>query len=267
MSDVFDPFRLTDRVAVITGGASGIGESAGRVLAAAGAAVVLGDVDAEKAETVAGEIVAAGGRAVAQACNISQRADLDALVDRAVSEYGRLDVMANVAGVASDGLLADVSEAEVDRMLSINVKGQLFGCQAALRVMQPQGSGSIVNVSSGAIDLAKANYGVYAFTKAAVAMMTQTLAVEAGAHGIRVNCLAPGATITAFTSRHLYAEDGTIDQTKFDAFISNMQGMSPIGAVGEAIDQAWLILYLASDASRFCTGQIWRANGGQCIVW
>jgi 3-oxoacyl-[acyl-carrier protein] reductase len=267
VSDVFEAFRLNGRVAAVTGGASGIGEATGRVLAAAGASVVLADVNVEAAEKVAAEIVADGGAAVAQACDIRARADLDAVVDRAVSEYGRLDVMANVAGVASDGYLGDVSEAEVDRMISLNVKGTLFGCQAALRVMREQRSGSIINVSSGAIDLAKENYGVYAFTKAAVAMMTQTLAVEEGPNGIRVNAIAPGATITAFTSRHMYREDGSVDQAKVDGFIERMSAMSPLGLVGEPNDQAYLVLYLASDAARFSTGHIWRANGGQTIVW
>jgi 3-oxoacyl-[acyl-carrier protein] reductase len=187
---------------------------------------------------------------------------------RVLAGAGAAGVLADVnVGAASDGYLGDVSEAEVDRMIGLNIKGTLFGCQAALRVMREQRSGSIINVSSGAIDLAKENYGVYAFTKAAVAMMTQTLAVEEGPNGIRVNAIAPGATITAFTSRHMYREDGSVDQAKFDGFIERMSAMSPLGLVGEPIDQAFLVLYLASDASRFSTGHIWRANGGQTIVW
>jgi 3-oxoacyl-[acyl-carrier protein] reductase len=106
--------------------------------------------------------------------------------------------MCNVAGIPADGPLADLSEAEFDRLLGINVKGTLFGCQAALRAMGPRGSGSIVNVASGAIDLAVPNYGLYALTKAAVTQLTQTLATEAGAVGVRVNAIAPGLTITKF---------------------------------------------------------------------
>ena len=96
--------------------------------------------------------------------------------------------------------------------------------------------------------------------------MTQTLALEAGPLGLRVNALAPGATLTAFTRRHLRAPDGTIDAARLDGFVNAMRARSPLGRVGEAIDQAWLALYLASDASRFCTGQIWRANGGQALA-
>jgi 3-oxoacyl-[acyl-carrier protein] reductase len=125
--------------------------------------------------------------------------------------------------------------------------------------------GSIVNVASGAIDVAVPNYGLYALTKAAITMLSQTLATEVGSQGIRVNVLAPGATLTNFTQRHLRDADGNLDPARLDAFLAAMRSRSPIGLVGEPIDQAWLVLYLASDASRFCTGQIWRANGGQTI--
>ena len=193
------------------------------------------------------------------------RADQEALVATALREWDRLDVMANVAGVPSDGPLADVTEAELDRVIAINVKGTLFGCQAAVPAMAARGGGSIVNVASGAIDLAVPNYGLYALTKSAIAMMSQTLATEVGRHGIRVNVIAPGATLTNFTQRHLRDAEGNVDPARLDAFLAAMRARSPLGLVGEPIDQAWLVLYLASDASRFCTGQIWRANGGQTI--
>jgi len=265
MRDVLDVFRLDRRAAVVTGAASGIGRAAAEVLAAAGASVVLGDLDEQGAQQAAEAIRADGGRAVAQRVDVSRRAEVDSLVARAVSEWGRLDAMCNVAGIPADGPLAELSEAEFDRLLGINVKGTLFGCQAALRAMAPRGSGSIVNVASGAIDLAVPNYGLYAITKAAVTQLTQTLATEAGPLGVRVNVLAPGLTLTKFTDRHSKRPDGTPDPARYEAFVSAMKGRSPIGRVGEAIDQAWLILYLVSDAARYCTGQIWRANGGQTI--
>ena len=99
-------------------------------------------------------------------------------------------------------------------------------------------------------------------TKSAVSQLTHTLAQEVGNRGIRVNAIAPGATITNFTKRRLKNPDGTINQQSYDGFVASMESMSPIGRVGEAVDQAWLVLYLASQASRFCTGQIWRSNGG-----
>jgi 3-oxoacyl-[acyl-carrier protein] reductase len=265
--DLARVFHLRGRAAVVTGGASGIGRATCQVLAAAGAGVVIGDVDEPGAEKTARAIMESGGRAVAQSCDITQRADLDALVDRAVQEFGRLDAMCNVAGVAADGAITDVDEDMLDRSLAVNLKGTVFGCQAALRVMVPQGSGSIVNVSSTAIDAPAPRYGVYSMTKAAVAMLGMTLAQEVGRHGIRVNTIAPGFTVTAFTSRHLYGPDGTLNQEKYVAFIDQMKKLSPLRLVGEPEDQAYLILYLVSDASRFATGQIWRANGGQAMAW
>ena len=265
MRDALDVFRLEGRAAVVTGGASGIGRAAAEVLAAAGASVVLGDRDEPGAEAAAAAIRKEGGRAVAQRVDVADRAEVDALVARALDEFGRLDAMCNVAGVPADGPLGELSEAEFDRVVAVNVKGTLFGCQAAVRAMAPRGGGSIVNVASGAIDRAVPNYGLYAITKSAVVQLTQTLATEVGRHGIRVNALAPGVTLTKFTDRHLRAPDGSVDPARYDAFVASMRGMSPLGLVGEPIDQAWLVLYLVSDASRTCTGQIWRANAGQTI--
>jgi 3-oxoacyl-[acyl-carrier protein] reductase len=251
--NILSVFDLNGRTAVVTGGASGIGQATAQVLAAAGANVALGDLNEDGAQETAKGIVA-------------QRGDVDALFEHAIAEFGRVDIVANVAGIAMDGLLRDATEEQFDRVMAINVKGTLFGCQAALRHMKEQRSGSIINVSSTAIDTPAPKYGLYAMTKAAVAQMTMTLALEAGRYNIRVNTIAPGATVTPFTARHAYNSDGTLDQARYDEFVELMKAISPLKMVGEAIDQAYLILYLASDAARFCTGQTWRANGGQAIV-
>jgi 3-oxoacyl-[acyl-carrier protein] reductase len=262
MSELAEVFGLKGRVAVVTGAASGIGLSVGQVLAQAGAQLVLGDLDGEGAELVAAGIRDAGGEAVAQEVDVAQRGEVEALVERASTEFGGLDVICNVAGIPADGPLENFDEKEFDRVYSVNFKGTLYGCQAAIPAMAKRGGGSIINVASAAIDLPVANYGVYAITKASVAQLTQTLATEVGDRGIRVNAIAPGITVTNFTKRRLKNPDGSINQASYDDFMSSMRDMSPIGRVGEAEDQAWLVLYLASEASRFCTGQIWRANGG-----
>jgi 3-oxoacyl-[acyl-carrier protein] reductase len=266
MRDGLEAFRLSGRTALVTGAASGIGAACAEVLAAAGARVTLADIDAARAEAVALGIRERGGVARVSRCDVARRDEMDALVEGAHAAWGRLDVLCNVAGVPSDGPLASVSEEEFDRILGINLKSVLFGCQAALRVMTGQGSGSIVNVASAVIDAPTPGYGLYAISKAGVASLTQTLALEAGPLGVRVNAIAPGATLTRFTSRHLQTPDGTSDPARLDAFLDAMRARSPLGRVGEAVDQAWLVLYLASDASRFCTGQIWRANGGQALA-
>ena len=262
--DVRAAFDLSGRAAAVTGAGSGIGRATAQALAAAGASVVCGDIDEATANETAKLI---GNAAIAHHVDVASKEAVDAFVDRAVSAFGRLDVMCNVAGIAADGMIADATEAQLDRAIGINLKGVFFGCQAAVRAMTPNKSGSIINVSSTAIDQPAPRFGMYAMTKAAVAMLTKTLALEAGRHGIRVNAVAPGATITQMTSRHLYGADGALNQEQYDQFVEQMRKLSPLRIVGEPEDQAWLMLYLASDASKFCTGQIWRANGGQSMPW
>ena len=199
--------------------------------------------------------------------DVQLRADHDAAVDRAVAEFGSADIYCNIAGIPCDAPVSDISEAELDRMIGINLKGVFFGCQAAMRVMKAQGSGNIVNVSSTGIDVTQFGNGIYSMTKAGVAMLSMMLATEAGPYGIRVNAIAPGATITAFSERHKYDADGNVDEAKWEQFVEGMKAMGPLHMVGEAVDQAFLILYLVSPAAKFATGNIFRVNGGQSMAW
>ena len=267
MNDLTDAARLDDRVAVVTGAASGIGAATCEVLAAAGATLVCGDVDRDGLESTRERIEAGGGRAITVVADVTTRADVERLVDTAVRELGRIDAMCNVAGAMFPGLIEDLDDDTIDRGIDLNLKGVLYGTQCAIRAMKPQGSGSIVNVSSAAIDQPYAGIGVYAFTKAAVAMLTMTAALEAGEHGIRINAIAPGATLTPFTTWRLHRPDGTLDQEAYDAFVEQSKEQSPLRTLGEPVDQALLIQYLVSDASRFATGNIFRVNGGQTMAW
>jgi 3-oxoacyl-[acyl-carrier protein] reductase len=264
--EVLDAFRLTGKVAVVTGGASGIGQAAARVFAAAGASVVAGDVDFDGAEATAAGIVEAGGAAVAQAVDVTDQDQVEALTQRALDEFGALDVMANVAGIAHEDWVTKWTEDEFDRVFGINFKGTLWGCQAAVARMKESGGGSIINVASSVIDITAPRYGLYAISKQAVTQLTRTLAMESGRYGIRVNVIAPGATVTNFTKRHLYDDDGNFSQERYDAFVDAQRKMSPLGLSGEAVDQANLMLFLASSAARWCTGQTWRCNGGQVFA-
>ena len=258
---------LTGRVAVVTGAGSGIGARSAEFLAAAGASVVVADIDAAAGTEVAQRIRDGGGEAEFVATDSSRQADVEACVARAVERYGQLDVMANVAGIPGDETALDLTEERLDRVFAVNVKGVLFGCQAAMRAMIPRGTGSIVNVSSAAIDFPIAGNVAYAMSKAAVAMLTMSLAMEAGPHGIRVNTIAPGVTLTNFTTRHMRRPDGTVDRSLLDERVEQMRAMSPLGVVGDPDDQAHLVLYLASDAAKYATGAIFRANGGVGIAW
>jgi 3-oxoacyl-[acyl-carrier protein] reductase len=258
------PFDVAGKVAVITGAASGIGEATAQVLAEAGAKIVCADLDEGGATKVADAI---GENAAAISCNVAKKANVDAAVDLAVERFGRLDAMCNVAGIPLDRFISEATEDELERVIAVNQKGVFYGCQAAVRVMTPQGEGSIINVTSSGIDAPAKRYGLYAMTKAAVAMLTKSLAVEVGRFGIRVNAIAPGATITPFTERHLVGPDGEMKTEYYEAFVESMKKQSPLGVVGDPKDQAYLIQYLISDAAKFCTGAIWRANGGQTFSW
>lgn len=265
MSDPSSPFRLDNQVAVVTGGASGIGEATALVLSQAGAAVAIGDIDQEGAAVVAKQINEDGGRAISIRADTSKRADVDALVDRAVSEFGQLDIMCNIAGVGYSRPFMDVSDDDLERLLAVNLKGVVYGCQAAIRAMSGRGSGAIVNVASTAIDAPLAGMSLYGMTKSAVAYLSQVLGEEAGREGIRVNAIAPGSTPTNF-AKHRYP-DGQIDTDQEKELTEMMTAMTPLGFLGEAHDQALLILYLVSPAARWANGNIWRVNGGQSRVW
>jgi 3-oxoacyl-[acyl-carrier protein] reductase len=262
-----EAYDLSSRVAVVTGAASGIGEAAAEFLAASGATVVCADIDDVGTKATVGRIVAGGGRAVAHHTDVTRHDEVDGLVERAVRDFDRLDVMCNVAGAMFPGVWEDLTDGEIERGLDLNLRSVIWGCQAAVAAMKPRGTGSIINVSSGIIDGPYPGMGLYGITKAAVAMLSMGLAREVGQYGIRVNAIAPGATITNFTNWRLHKPDGTLDQEAYDTFVAQMRASSPLGTTGEAQDQAHLILYLASDASRWVTGNIHRVNGGQATPW
>lgn len=263
----FEAYDLRERVAIVTGAASGIGQKSAEFLAASGARLVLADIDAEGLATTA-ERVTATSAGVVQITDVTDRTAIEALVGRAEKEYGRLDILCNIAGAMSPGTIEDATDEQVEKALSLNLRSTLWGCRAAIPLMKRnEQGGSIINVSSGAIDAPVPGIGLYAMAKAGVAMLTKTLATELGPYKIRVNALAPGATLTKFTTWRLRRDDGTLDQEAYDQFVESMRARSPLGEVGEAEDQAHLVLYLASDAARWTTGTILRANGGQTFSW
>lgn len=260
-------YDLEGRVAVITGAGSGIGQATARTLAARGATVVCADIDEPAAQATADALAETGARARAVRTDVTVRTEVDALVNGAHQEFGRLDIMGNVAGVPHNKMIVDTTDEEFERILAINLKSVFYGVRAALAVMIPQGSGNIVNLSSGAIDTPAPTLACYAMTKAAVAMLTKTAASEGGPHGVRVNAIAPGVVHTNF-SRHNYVDaDGNVDDEKVAAYRKRFGAMAPLGRVGEAQDIADAILYLVSDAGSFMTGQILRPNGGVAMPW
>ena len=188
-------------------------------------------------------------------------------MNEAVAELGRLDVMANVAGIIVQAPVVDFDDDALDRILAVNLKGVFRGCRAAARVMSAQGSGSIVNMASAAIDTPSPGLAGYGMAKAAVVQLTRVLATEMGPHGVRVNAVAPGFVETAMTSRRFTAADGSVDETHRQAVLDAVSRSTPLRTVGRPDDIAHAVLYLASDASRFVTGQIVRPNGGVAMPW
>jgi 3-oxoacyl-[acyl-carrier protein] reductase len=254
-----NPFDVSGLVAVVTGAGSGIGRGTAVHLAAAGATVVCADIDPAAAGETAGQ---AGGGSYPLTVDVSQRGSVERLIDGVLGRHGRVDAMCNIAGIITEAPLLEVDESEFDRITAVNLKGVLFGCQAAGRAMAAAGRGAIVNMSSAVVDRPAANFGAYAASKAGVAQLTKTLAVELGPRGVRVNAIAPGVIVTAMTERHYTRADGTIDAGARDARLAALRSVSPLDAVGEPEDIAAAVRYLVSDAARFVTGQVFRVNGG-----
>jgi 3-oxoacyl-[acyl-carrier protein] reductase len=262
-----DMFDLSGKVAVLTGVGSGIGKATAITLAAAGATIVGGDIDEVAAQATADELKADGANVSVRRTDVTQRADVDALVDHAAAEFGRVDIVGNIAGVPHNKMVAECSDEEFERILAINLKSVFYGCQAAIRHMIPQGSGCIVNISSGAIDTPAPTLACYGMTKAAVAMLTKTLATEVGRHGIRVNAIAPGMILTNFSRHNFTDADGNVVPERLEQYHKRASAMAPLGRAGEAQDVANSFLYLVSDAASFITGQIERPNGGVSMPW
>jgi 3-oxoacyl-[acyl-carrier protein] reductase len=257
--DALAGFRIEGRVAIVTGAARGIGLGVAELLAEAGARVVAADVISGAHEELAAK---SGGRVVAAKADVSQRAEFDALVDLAVQRFGRLDILANVAGVLRVAPTLEMPEGDIDLLFSVNLKGVLNGCRSAARVMTAQGRGAIVNIASSAAYQVYPRLGIYAATKAGVVALTRAIAFELGKSGVRVNAIAPGMVDTQMAGRRFRSADGSQTPEQRAAMLEDQKANSLLGIPGEPRDIAQAVLYLASDASRYMTGQVLHPNGG-----
>jgi NAD(P)-dependent dehydrogenase (short-subunit alcohol dehydrogenase family) len=250
--------RLSGKVAIVTGAGNGMGRSTALLFAREGAAVVIGDVDAEAGASALQAIEAAGGRATFRRCDVSVEADVAALVATAEERYGKLDTIFNNAGIEQPVTPSDaVSEALFDRVIGINLKGTFFGCKHAIPALLRNGGGTIVNNSSVS---AFANVGgniSYAASKGAVMSMTRVLAIEYASRNIRVNAINPGVIDTDMNRRNAArSADPAAAEERWRA-------ITPLGRMGTGEEIAETVLYLASDQSSFVTGIGLLIDGGR----
>jgi 3-oxoacyl-[acyl-carrier protein] reductase len=244
--------RCSGRVAIVTGGARGIGRAIALTLADEGARVALWDLNAELAQKVAAEIRSGAGEAAAAAVDVSDPAAVRAAVDAVLSLWGRIDILVNNAGIAQVKPIEQISEAEWDRIMAVNLKGTFLCSQAVMSVMKQQHSGKIINLGSVAGKIGGITVGAhYSASKAAVMCFTKSLARELAGYGVNVNALAPGVIET----------DMTHDITGGD-WSTYLAGI-PMGRVGTIDEVARVALFLASEDASYLTGEIIDVNGGQ----
>jgi NAD(P)-dependent dehydrogenase (short-subunit alcohol dehydrogenase family) len=249
----FPSFRLDGQTALVTGAARGLGRAISLALAHAGADVALGLRDPASGADLAEEIAAMGRRVRRVAMDVRDLGQVGAAVEETVAHFGRLDLLVNNAGLGPSNRAEDVNEVDFDLTLEVNLKGTFFACQAAGRAMIRQGHGRIVNLSSQAGFVALPTESVYCMTKAAISHLTRCLAVEWGRHGVTVNAVAPTFIRTPGTEAAL-ADPG------FRAEV--VERVAGLHRIGEPMDVAGAVVFLASPAASLITGTTLLVDGG-----
>jgi 3-oxoacyl-[acyl-carrier protein] reductase len=243
--------RLKNKVAVITGGAQGIGRAVALGMAREGAKVVVADLQSEKAGSVADEVKILGGDALGLEVNVAAESSVKRLAEATFAEFGRVDILVNDAGVYLKSSVVEMSEADWDRTLDINLGGNFLCCRAFVPAMRAQKSGRIISMASGIGHYGMKQFSHYAASKAAIIGFVKSLARELGRDGITVNAICPGSANTAMPRGHRSEEE-----------VMQRLHSTPLPHVLEPEDIAGPILFLASDAAAYITGQSYNINCG-----
>lgn len=247
--------KLKNKVAVITGAAQGIGRAIATTLAQQGANVVVSDIQLEKAETTAKEIMAeTGQKVIAVHADVVDSASVKAMIDRTIDEFERIDILVNNAGTTRDGLIMRMKEVDWDLVININLKGTFNCSKAVVRPMMKQHYGRIVNITSVSGLIGQVGQTNYSASKAGIIGFTKALAREVGSRKITVNAIAPGLVKTALTI--------DLPQELKDMFIE----MTPLGRYGEPEDIANAAAFLVSDEASYITGHVLSVDGGMAMV-
>lgn len=251
-------FSLSKKTAVITGGGSGIGRSVAELFAAQGAQVVIVELNKTAAEEAVRGIESKGGKALAFEADVSNHASVSELFGRIVKETNSLDILVNSAGISHIGRLENTSEADIDRVFSVNVKGVYNTMKAAIEPMKQQGGGVILNVASVASTVGIADRFAYSMSKGAVLTMTLSVAKDYISQNIRCNCISPARVHTSFVDGFLAKNYPGQEKEMFE----KLSKTQPIGRMGRPDEVAALALYLCSDEASFVTGSDYPIDGG-----
>lgn len=247
--------RLRGKVAVITGGAQGIGRAIALGLGREGAKVVIADLQADKAKSVAAELQALETEAFAVEVNVASESSVKQLASETFSRFGRVDVLVNDAGIYLKAPVVEITEENWDRTINVNLGGNFFCCRAFIPSMREQKSGRIVSVASGIAHYGAKEFAPYAASKAAIIGFVKSLAREVGHDGITVNALCPGAANTAMPRTHRSEEE-----------LMQRLRSNPLGHVLEPEDFVGPVVFLASDAASYITGQSINVNCGSYMI-